>query len=44
MKALSLANAKAKLSVIVTSAEHQKERIVIKKRNKSIAVVLGYED
>ncbi len=44
MKALSLANAKAKLSEIVTSAEHQKERVVIEKRSKPVAVVLGYDD
>jgi prevent-host-death family protein len=44
MKALSLANAKAKLSEIVTIAEHQKERVVIEKRSKPVAVVLGYDD
>jgi prevent-host-death family protein len=44
MKSLSLANAKAKFSEVVTSAEHQKERIVIEKRSKPVAVVIGYDD
>jgi len=44
MKALSLANAKAKFSEIVTNAEHQRERVVIEKRNKPVAVVIGYDD
>ena len=44
MKSLSLANAKAKLSEVVTNAEHKKERVVIEKRNKPVAVVIGYED
>ena len=44
MKSLSLANAKAKLSEVVTNAEHKKERVVIEKRNKPVAVVIGYKD
>jgi prevent-host-death family protein len=44
MKSLSLANAKAKLSEVVTIAEHQKERVLIEKRNKPVAVVIGYDD
>ncbi len=44
MKALSLANAKARFSEIVTNAEHRKERVVIEKRNKPVAVVIGYDD
>jgi prevent-host-death family protein len=44
MKALSLANAKAMLSDIVTTAEHQKERVLIEKRKKPVAVLIGYED
>jgi prevent-host-death family protein len=44
MKALSVAHAKTKFSEIVTSAEHQKERVVIEKRNKPVAVVIGYDD
>jgi prevent-host-death family protein len=44
MKSLSLANAKAKFSEVVTSAEHHKERILIEKRSKPVAVVIGYED
>jgi prevent-host-death family protein len=44
MKALSVANAKTKFSEIVSGAEHQKERVVIEKRNKPVAVVIGYDD
>ncbi len=44
MKALSLANAKAKFSEIVTNAEHQNERVIIEKRNKPVAVVISYDD
>jgi len=44
MKALSLANAKAKFSEVVTNAEHLKERIIIEKRSKPVAVVIGYDD
>lgn len=44
MKALSLANAKTHFSEIVTSAEHQQARVVIEKRNKPVAVVIGYDD
>lgn len=44
MKSLSLAEAKAKLSEVVNIAEHHKERILIEKRNKPAAIVMGYED
>jgi prevent-host-death family protein len=44
MKALSLADAKTRFSEIVTSAEHEKERVVIEKRHKPVAVVIGYDD
>ncbi len=44
MKTLSLADAKAKLSEVVTAAEHQKERVIIEKRKKPVAVVVGYDD
>lgn len=44
MKALSIANAKTHFSEIVTSAEHRKERVIIEKRNKPVAVVIGYDD
>ncbi|HBG91947.1 MAG: hypothetical protein A3J81_00695 [Nitrospirae bacterium RIFOXYB2_FULL_43_5] len=44
MKALSLANAKSKFSEVITDAEHKKERILIEKRNKPVAVVIGYRE
>jgi len=44
MKALSLADAKTRLSEIVTSAEHHKERVLIEKRKKPAAVIIGYDD
>ncbi len=44
MKAMSLSDAKAKLSRVVTDAEYKKERIVISKHNRPAAVVIGYED
>jgi prevent-host-death family protein len=44
MKTVSLANAKAKLSEVVNSAEYKHERIVIEKRSKPAAVVIGYEE
>ncbi len=44
MKALSLAVAKAKFSEVVTDAEHRGKRTVIEKRNKPVAVVMGYEE
>ena len=44
MKTVSLADAKAKLSEVVNSAEYKHERIVIAKRNKPAAVVIGYEE
>ena len=44
MKAISLADAKAKLSQVVTDAEYKKERIVISKHNKPAAVIIGYEE
>ena len=44
MKSMSVANAKSKFSEVVTSAEHKKERVLIEKRKKPVAVVIGYED
>jgi len=44
MKALSLAEAKAHFSEVVTNAEHKHERLLIEKRSKPVAVVIGYDD
>jgi prevent-host-death family protein len=44
MKAISLADAKAKLSQVVTDAEYKRERTVISKHNRPAAVVIGYEE
>lgn len=44
MKALSLADAKARFSEVVTNAEHKHERVLIEKRNKPVAVIIGYDD
>ena len=44
MKALSLADAKAHFSEVVTNAEHKHERLLIEKRSKPVAVVIGYDD
>jgi prevent-host-death family protein len=44
MKAMSLANAKAKLSQVVTDAEYKSERTVISRHNKPAAVVIGYDE
>ncbi len=44
MKVLSLADAKARLSEVVTDAEYKKERTIIEKRHKPAAVVISYED
>lgn len=44
MKAMSLADVKAKLSQVVTDAEYKKERTVISKHNRPAAVVIGYEE
>jgi len=44
MKAMRLADAKAKLSQVVTDAEYKKERTVISKHNRPAAVVIGYEE
>jgi prevent-host-death family protein len=44
MKAISLADAKAKLSQVVTAAEYKQERTVISKHNKPAAVIIGYEE
>ena len=43
-KTFSVADAKAKFSEVVNSAEHKSERIVIEKRRKPVAVMIGYED
>lgn len=44
MKALSLAEAKAHFSEVVTNAEHKHERVLIEKRSKPVAVVIGYDE
>lgn len=44
MKALSLAEAKAHFSEVVTNAEHRRERVLIEKRSKPVAVVIGYDE
>ncbi|GAB4487989.1 MAG: hypothetical protein OHK006_17870 [Thermodesulfovibrionales bacterium] len=44
MKALSLAEAKAHFSEVVTNAEHKRERVLIEKRSKPVAVVIGYNE
>lgn len=44
MRALKLAAAKARFSEVVTDAEHKRERILIEKRDKPVAVLIGYED
>ncbi len=44
MKALSIADAKSHFSEVVTSAEHKHERVLIEKRSKPVAVVLGYDE
>jgi prevent-host-death family protein len=44
MKAISLADAKAKLSQVVTDAEYKRERTLISKHNRPAAVVIGYEE
>lgn len=44
MKSLSLANAKAKFSEVVTEAEYKRARVIIEKRSKPVAVVIGYDD
>lgn len=44
MKSLNLAIAKAKFSEIVSGAEHKKERVLIEKRHKPVAVVIGYDE
>ena len=44
MKVISLSNAKAKLSQVVTDAEYKQERTVISKHNKPAAVIIGYEE
>lgn len=43
-KVFSVADAKAKFSEVISSAEHQEERVVIEKRRKPIAVIIGYND
>lgn len=44
MKALKLAIAKSKFSEVVTDATYKGERILIEKRDRPVAVVIGYED
>ena len=43
-KTFSVADAKAKFSEVVNSAEHKLERVLIEKRHKPAAVMIGYED
>ena len=44
MKALKVAQAKEKFSEIVNEAGYKGERILIEKRDKPIAVIIGYDD
>lgn len=44
MKALNIADAKAKLSAVITDAEYKGGRTIIARRNKPAAVVIGYDD
>jgi prevent-host-death family protein len=44
MKALKLAEAKSKFSAVITDVEYKQERVLIEKRDKPAAVVIGYED
>ena len=44
MKTVSLADAKAKFSEVVNNAEYKHERILIEKRSKPAAVVIGYDE
>ena len=44
MKALNIADAKAKLSEVITDAEYKGGRTIIARRNKPAAVVIGYDD
>ncbi|MDY6991868.1 MAG: type II toxin-antitoxin system prevent-host-death family antitoxin [Pseudomonadota bacterium] len=44
IKTFGIAHAKAKFSEVVNSAEHKAERVIIEKRQKPVAVLIGYED
>ncbi len=44
MKTVSLSKAKASLSEIVTNAEYKQERVIVEKRNKPVAMIIGYND
>lgn len=44
MKSLKIAEAKSRFSAVITDVEYKKERILIEKRDKPAAVVIGYED
>ena len=44
MNTINLAEAKAKLSELLTDAEYKGGRTVIARRNKPAAVVIGYDD
>ena len=44
MKIFKLAAAKAKFSEVVTEAGYKGERVLVEKRDKPLAVVIGYED
>ncbi len=44
MKKLKLAVAKAKFSELVTEAEYKGERVLVQKRDKPVAVIIGYAE
>ena len=44
MKTLKLATVKAKFSEVVTDAEYKGERVVVQKRDKPVAVIIGYAE
>lgn len=44
MKTLKVAEAKSKFSAVITDVEYKQERVLIEKRDKPAAVVIGYED
>jgi prevent-host-death family protein len=44
MRKLKLAVAKAKFSELVTEAEYKGERVLVQKRDKPVAVIMGYAE
>lgn len=44
MKVLKVAKAKEKFSEIVNEAGYKGERILVEKRQKPLAVIIGYDD